>query len=237
MNESNHRTDKKYALVTGASGSIGQAIVQMLLKDGWEVYGTGRRNRPDDDCSGYHYRSIDFLDRDAMKQLDGFVSGVPLSLIINNAGCAWYGMHGEIRDEAIDAMVRVNLEVPMLISRRYVSALAQRHGWLINISSACALVPSAKGAVYGACKAGLLHFSNSLFEEYRKSGLRVSCILPDLTASELYRDADFEPAIGSLVPGDVADALSVVLHAREGSVVKCIELQPQMAQIVKKKAL
>ena len=39
------------------------------------------------------------------------------------------------------------------------------------------------------------------------------------------------------MPSDVADAVHTVLHAREGSVVKCIELQPQMAQIVKKKAL
>ena len=236
------KTDEKNALVTGASGSIGQAIVEMLLKDGWQVYGTGRREElpPLDESfvsSRFHYRSIDLLDEDAMRRVDAFVSGVPICLIINNAGCAYYGMHEQIRDEQIDAMVRVDLEVPMLISRRYVSALAQRHGWLINISSACALGPAVKGAVYGACKAGLLQFSRSLFEEYRKSGLRVSCILPDLTAGELYRNADFEPAVGSLMPSDVADAVHTVLHAREGSVVKCIELQPQMAQIVKKKAL
>lgn len=223
------------AFVSGASGAIGQAIVSMLLREGWEVYGSGRRAIAD--LPHFHYRSIDLLDPNALGQLDNYLSGVPLSLLINNAGCAFYGMHAEVKEEEIAAMVRVDLEVPMLLSRRYVPSLAQRHGWLINVSSACALSPAVKGAAYSACKAGLLQFSRSLFEEYRRSGLRVSCILPDLTMSDLYRDADFEPAAGCLEPEDVAAAIATILHAREGAVYNCIELQPQMARIVKKKAL
>ena len=59
------KTDEKYALVTGASGSIGQAIVEMLLKDGWQVYGTGRREElpPLDESfvsSRFHYSELSF---------------------------------------------------------------------------------------------------------------------------------------------------------------------------------
>lgn len=160
-----------------------------------------------------------------------------LALLVNNAGTAYYGLHEELRPEGISEMVRVNLEVPMLLTQQLLRTLKQNHGTIINISSVTAIGSNPHGVAYGATKAGLLSFSRSLFDEARKYGVRVTAILPDMTDTELYRHADFtaDPAMDAhLEPADVADAVEYALTAREGTCVPEIILRPQLHRIMKK---
>ena len=227
------------ALVTGASSGIGQAIAQRLLEHGYEVYGIGR------DFSActltghaqFHTVVLDLLDTPALL---AFLETLPkdnLSVLVNSAGCAWYGPHETLSVEAIQTMTRVNLETPILLCGKLLRTLKQNHGTIINISSVTALETSTHGAAYGALKAGLLHFSRTLFEEHRKSGLKVSVILPDMTDTALYRNADFGPDLTEgayLSPEDTADAVMAVLKAREGTVLSEIVLRPQYRRIHRK---
>lgn len=227
------------ALVTGASSGIGQAIAQRLLEHGYEVYGIGR------DFSActltghaqFHTVVLDLLDTPALL---AFLETLPkdnLSVLVNSAGCAWYGPHETLSVEAIQTMTRVNLETPILLCGKLLRTLKQNHGTIINIASVTALETSTHGAAYGALKAGLVHFSRTLFEEHRKSGLKVSVILPDMTDTALYRNADFGPdhTEGAyLSPEDTADAVMAVLNAREGTVLSEIVLRPQYRRIHRK---
>ena len=227
------------ALVTGASSGIGQAIAQRLLEHGYEVYGIGR------DFSActltghvqFHSVVLDLLDTPALL---AFLETLPkdnLSVLVNSAGCAWYGPHETLSVEAIQTMTRVNLETPILLCGKLLRTLKQNHGTIINIASVTALETSTHGAAYGALKAGLVHFSRTLFEEHRKSGLKVSVILPDMTDTALYRNADFEPDFTEgayLSPEDTADAVMAVLNAREGTVLSEIVLRPQYRRIHRK---
>lgn len=160
-----------------------------------------------------------------------------LALLVNNAGTAYYGLHEELRPEGISEMVRVNLEVPMLLTQQLLRTLKQNHGTIINISSVTAIGSNPHGVAYGATKAGLLSFSRSLFDEARKYGVRVTAILPDMTDTQLYRHADFEadPAMDAhLEAEDVADAVEYALSTRAGSCVPEIILRPQLHRIKKK---
>lgn len=227
------------ALVTGASSGIGQAIAQRLLEHGYEVYGIGR------DFSActltghvqFHTVVLDLLDTPALL---AFLETLPkdnLSVLVNSAGCAWYGPHEILSVEAIQTMTRVNLETPILLCGKLLRTLKQNHGTIINIASVTALETSTHGAAYGALKAGLVHFSRTLFEEHRKSGLKVSVILPDMTDTALYRNADFGPDLTEgayLSPEDTADAVMAVLNAREGTVLSEIVLRPQYRRIHRK---
>ena len=227
------------ALVTGASSGIGQAIAQRLLEHGYEVYGIGR------DFSActltghaqFHIVALDLLDTRALL---AFLETLPkdnLSVLVNSAGCAWYGPHETLSVEAIQTMTRVNLETPILLCGKLLRTLKQNHGTIINIASVTALETSTHGAAYGALKAGLVHFSRTLFEEHRKSGLKVSVILPDMTDTALYRNADFGPDLTEgayLSPEDTADAVMTVLNAREGTVLSEIVLRPQYRRIHRK---
>ena len=159
------------------------------------------------------------------------------SLLVNNAGTAYYGLHEELRPEGISEMVRVNLEVPMLLTQQLLRTLKQNHGTIINISSVTAIGSNPHGVAYGATKAGLLSFSRSLFDEARKYGVRVTAILPDMTDTELYRHADFtaDPAMDAhLEAEDVADAVEYALTTRAGTCVPEIILRPQLHRIKKK---
>lgn len=160
-----------------------------------------------------------------------------LTLLVNNAGTAYYGLHEELRPEGISEMVRVNLEVPMLLTQQLLRTLKQNHGTIINISSVTAIGSNPHGVAYGATKAGLLSFSRSLFDEARKYGVRVTAILPDMTDTELYRHTDFtaDPAMDAhLEPTDVADAVEYALTTRAGTCVPEIILRPQLHRIKKK---
>ena len=259
-------TKKKVALVTGASSGIGRAISARLLTLGYEVYGIGRQfpeelPMPSANAAGLHagprlqtppapevaaaFHPIvcDLLDT---KNLPGVVASLQkewkqekrtLTLLINNAGTAYYGLHEELRPEGISEMVRVNLEVPMLLTQQLLRTLKQNHGAIINISSVTAIGSNPHGVAYGATKAGLLSFSRSLFDEARKYGVRVTAILPDMTDTQLYRHADFEadPAMDAhLEAEDVADAVEYALTTRAGTCVPEIILRPQLHRIKKK---
>ena len=280
-------SQKKVALVTGASSGIGRAISARLLALGYEVYGIGRQfpaelpeasvnaadlsagTRPHAPLApeaeaaartptnpsaseiaaaagspaAFHPIVCDLLDT---KKLQSVVASLQkewkqekrtLTLLVNNAGTAYYGLHEELRPEGISEMVRVNLEVPMLLTQQLLRTLKQNHGTIINISSVTAIGSNPHGVAYGATKAGLLSFSRSLFDEARKYGVRVTAILPDMTDSELYRHADFtaDPAMDAhLEAEDVADAVEYALTTRAGTCVPEIILRPQLHRIKKK---
>ena len=227
----------KTALVTGATSGIGMAIADMLIQDGWQVYGVGRDITKCTLCEErFHPIACDLLND---KERSAALAGVPkeIDLLVNNAGAAYYGMHEEINENKIVEMVKIDLEMPMILCAQYMRGLRKCHGTIVNICSVTALGPSTHAAVYGACKAGLLHFSRTLFAENRKFGVNVAAILPDMTVTDLYRNADFEAdeATGcSLDPEDVADAVRYVLQSKEGVCVNEIVLRPQLHRIQRK---
>lgn len=105
---------------------------------------------------------------------------------------------------------------------------------MINISSVTASETNPHGCAYGATKAGISSFSRSLFDETRKYGVKVVTISPDMTKTNLYRNADFtvgdEPE-SYLLPEEVAKAVEYVLSQRDGLIVSDITLKPQLHRI------
>lgn len=226
------------AIVTGASNGIGKAISERLLQLGYEVYGIGRTFDEPVKHEQFHPVVLDLLNTKKLMQFVEDMQKKEVDLLINNAGCAWYGMHETISYDKIQEMVRVNLEVPMILSKEMIRTLRKTGGTIINIASVTAMHESTHGAVYGATKAGLLHFSRTLFAENRKHGVNVAVILPDMTDTALYRNADFmadEREGYSLSVEDVADAVEYILHANHGVCVNEVILRPQYHSIVRKK--
>lgn len=242
-------TIKKTAIVTGASSGIGKAIAIRLIEMGYEVYGFGRKFE-NDMVSGdenklfkddkFHPIICDLRETKELishaKRIEN-EPGKELKVLVNNAGAAYYGLHEELNPEKIQEMVRVNLEVPMVLTQQLLRTFKKNRGNIINISSVTAVSSNPHGVSYGATKAGLMSFSRSLFDEARKYGVRVTAILPDMTETALYRNADFETDDAEdahLFPSDVADAVEYVINAREGTCVPEIIIRPQLHRIKKK---
>ena len=232
------------ALITGASSGIGLEISKRLVEEGYEVYGIGRDfSEVEKDtlllnCDRFHKVVCDLCDT---QKLSGIVKKInethDITLLINNAGVGYYGLHEELSPQKISQMVRTNLEAPMIISSLLLRDLKKNSGIIVNISSVTAEKTNPHGCAYGATKAGLTSFSHSLFDEARKYGVRVVNIEPDMTETNLYRNADFESdddCAARLLPEEVADAVMFAVNQREGLVVTDISVKPQLHRIKRK---
>ena len=195
-------------LLTGASSGIGLALLKELIEKDYYVYGIGRnfsaclngegRLLPQFDEKRCTLINFDLSETGKLPDMiKSIIGSVPVDILINNAGVAYYGNHETIAAEHIEEMVTVNLTVPMILSKLVLPAMKQKgSGMIVNISSVTAKSNNnTHGCAYGATKAGLSSFGMSLFEEARKSGVKVMNIHPDLTDTALYRNADLLPGV------------------------------------------
>ena len=238
--------ENEAAIVTGASSGIGAAISARLCKMGYEVFGIGRsfgssfaEQFPDAaDNPLFHAVVCDLLDTEKiLKLVRGIAEEAGVTLLVNNAGSAYYGLHEELSPKKIQEMVRTDLEVPMILSQQLLRGFKKNKGCIVNIASVTAQQSNPHGCAYGAVKAGLVSFSRSLFDEARKYGVRVATVSPDMTKTELYRNADFtvgEETESYLLPQDVADAVAYIVEQREGVAVSEVTLRPQYHRIRRK---
>ncbi len=231
----------KTVLLTGASSGIGLATGLRLAEEGYEVFGIGRTF--DESIaypSDFHRFSCDITDTKALTKLLKDIRvqiGQPApDILIHSAGIGLYGLQETLDLPDLQALVRTNLEAPILITTEFLGFMKQRKsGHIIFLSSVTAKKSNTYGCAYGATKAGLLSFANSLFDEARKNGIKVTTLLPDMTKSSLYRNADFTADESAcLFPEDVADTISYVLSCGDHLNVTELTIQPQQHRIQKK---
>ena len=225
----------KTTIVTGASSGIGLAISKMLAEEGYKVYGIGRIFP--EGCDFFEQRiSLDLRDTDILLKKISTIKKV--DILVNAAGSAFYGLAEFNTPAQIQEMCRVDLEAPMILTSALLPRLKDSKGMVINIASVTSTRINTHGAVYGALKAGLRSYGRSLYEEVRKTGVRVVTVCPDLTAgTKLYRNADFRPSEEDgcfLLPEDTAECVRSVINMREGAVVTEVEVRPQFNRIEKK---
>ena len=232
--------NKKTAIVTGASSGIGYAISKTLSTLGYELYGFGRnfKNTDWNTMDNAHPIVCDILDTDRLcAELKQITAQNQVHVLVNNAGVGYYGLHEELNPDKIKKLVRTNLEAPMILTQQLLRPLKKTAGYIINISSVTAGQSNPHGCAYGATKAGLASFSHSLFDEARKYGVKVVTIFPDMTQTNLYRNADFregDETESYLLPDDVGKAVEWILSQREGVIVTDITLKPQIHRIKRK---
>ena len=227
------------AIITGASSGIGKAIARLLIKKQYEVYGFGRDFTEAIPDANFHAIVCDLTKTTELtNQIKEIQSSKTIDLLVNCAGVGYYGPHEELNPKKIHEMVTVNIEVPLLISNLLLRDLKKQQGTIINISSVTAQKSNPHGCAYGATKAALSSFSNSLFDETRKYGVRVVSIHPDMTKTNLYRNANFkegETMDTYVLPEEIADAVAYILEQRDGLVISELTIKPQRHQLTKLK--
>lgn len=230
----------KKVLLTGASSGIGKAIAEMLVKEGSTVYGIGR-NFTDNSNGSFHPIVFDLQNTEKLpcliKELE---EDRPFDILINNAGVGYYGTHETLTPAQIAEMVTVNLHVPMLLTNLLLKGFKTNGGTIVNISSVTSNKINTHGCAYGATKSGLSNFGSSLFEEARKCGVKVVNVHPDMTDTNLYRNADFtvdNDRNSHLESEDVANAVIEIIKAPEYMTVTDVTIKPQKHKIQKNNIL
>lgn len=231
----------KTVLLTGASSGIGLATALRLASEGYEIFGIGRTF--DETISypeNFHRFSCDITDsKQLSKTLQTIKQQLPQpapDILIHSAGIGLYGLQETLNPEDIRALIRTNLEAPVLLTTEFLGFMKQRSsGHIIFLSSVTAKKSNTYGCAYGATKAGLLSFANSLFDEVRKNGIKVTTLLPDMTQTNLYRNADFTADdTACLFPEDIADTISYILSCGDHLNITELTIQPQKHRIKKK---
>jgi short-subunit dehydrogenase len=200
------------ALVTGATGGIGQAIVRALHERGAHVIATGRRQEMLDqiaaDLDGVEPLAADLSDA---ADLVALVFGRRIDVLVANAALPASGLLESFSDEEIDRALDVNLRAPIHLARALVPGMREREaGHLVFISSLSGKMASARASVYNATKFGLRGFGFALNEELRGTGVGATTVFPGfIRAAGMFADsgAKLPRGVGTRTPEDVAKAV------------------------------
>lgn len=228
------------AVVTGASSGIGKAISIRLLELGYDVMGISREIDTDPiQHPNFSTLPCDLSDEFELNAIIPILQTDPsVSILCNVAGFGVFEPHEEIDTDTISKMVALNLTAPMILSNALLRVLKFNQGVIFNITSIEALRSSKFSAIYTATKTGLRAFSQSLFEEVRKSGVNVVSINPDMTDTAFFDSLRFNPSEEfdkRLEAEDIADVVQNILDMRNGACITDITIRPQRFAVVKKK--
>lgn len=179
-------------LISGASAGIGEAIVRTLAAERMKLALLARSEenlRALAKTLEAHDVEVLTLPADVgdVKQLQAAVSRViqhwgQLDVLINNAGMEAFHPFETLPLEQIQQTVQVNLIGAMQLTRLVIPhMLTGQGGHILNMSSTAGKFGPAFGAAYGATKAGLIAFTQSLRSEYYKRGIRATVLCPGFT--------------------------------------------------------
>ena len=182
------------ALITGASGGIGADIARAMHKQGAHVILTGTRQEALDTIAAELSDRVTVLtcnlsDRAAVAGLvDQAVdaAGAPIDILVNNAGITRDGLMMRMKDDDWDAVMEVNLNAAMVLSRAVLRGMMKaRWGRIIQMSSIVGYTGNPGQANYAAAKAGMTGFTKALAAEVASRGITANVIAPGFIATPM----------------------------------------------------
>jgi short-subunit dehydrogenase len=188
---------KGVAVVTGASAGIGAIYADRLARRGYDLIlvarNQARLDQVADRIAGATGRLVkrvaaDLNDKADLKRIETILAGDrSITMLVNNAGV---GALEPLLTSDIEAMqAMIDLNVTALTRLTYAAApafVARGGGTIINIGSVVAIAPEVLNGVYGASKAFVLAFSQSLYKELAEKNVRIQVVLPGATATNFW---------------------------------------------------
>jgi hypothetical protein len=231
-------SNKPWALVTGASAGIGAEFCRQLAASGYQLVMVARREDKlqavADEIRGAHAANsiiitADLSRADASRKIVERLDeeGVNVDYLVNNAG---YGIPGSFHvpdwQEHAD-FIQVMMTAVCELTWRLLPGMQERgHGHIVNVASIAGLAPASAGhTLYGASKAFLIKFSESLALENADTGVKVCALCPGFTYSE-FHDVSGTREMISKLPGylwlDAKDVVADTLDAMSAENVKLL---------------
>lgn len=231
-------SDYKVAVVTGATGGIGTAIVERMCKEGLQVHALGRNQEKLDDLTeryGCVAHAVDISDTEA---LENVLAPLETDILVNNAGIDHKGSIMEATASQIDEQVNVNLGAVLHALRITMPGMMDRdRGHIVNISSIAATYTFPSNASYHATKAAIHALTQQLRNDVFGKRIRVTEISPARTATEIFAKVQYGGDVAAakrdlidgfepLRPVDIANAIASAVDAPSYVNIGFIEIIP-----------
>ena len=195
-------TERKVALITGASRGIGKACAIELAKAGYDIAVNYAGN---DEAANKTIEELKALGVDAqafkfdVSNQEEAAKGVEevlakfarIDVLVNNAGITRDGLFMRMSAENWDAVINTNLSSAFYVSQPVVKIMMkQRSGSIVNMSSVVGVSGNAGQANYSAAKAGLIGLTKTLAKELGSRGIRVNAVAPGFINTDMTKDLD-----------------------------------------------
>jgi uncharacterized protein len=190
----------KTAVITGTTSGLGTVFARRMAAQGYDLIITGRRQELLQKLSGelkreYKNKITPIIaelcnDQDLQKLIQAIQNTENIEMLINNAGFGGGAKSYLETEPAInEQMVKLHQIIPMRLIKAVLPGMVkQSKGTIINVASMAAYMPLAKAATYGATKAFLALFSESLAMELKPKGIQVQALCPGFIDTDFFRN-------------------------------------------------
>tara|TARA_B100000579_G_C22580858_1_gene733442 strand:+ start:86 stop:823 length:738 start_codon:yes stop_codon:yes gene_type:complete len=212
-------------VLTGATGGIGNSILEKLVNAEANVLATGTNEQKLESIkTKYQSVKVKKFDISEHKEIENFVKYVndemenKIDVLINNAGITNDNLSIRMKEEEWKRVIDINLTSTFLISKNIIKQmLKNKKGNIINITSVVGHTGNIGQANYTASKAGIVAMSKSFALEYGKKNIKVNCVSPGFITTEMTNkiDQNYKEILKSRIPldrfGDPKDVANTVL--------------------------
>jgi len=199
-------------ILTGATGGIGNSILEKLITSGANVLATGT-NEDKLKSIKEKYKTVitEKFDISNHSEIESFVNkandnlGGRIDVLINNAGITRDNLSIRMKEEEWQKVIDINLTSTFLLSKNSIKKmLKSKKGKIINITSVVGHTGNIGQANYTASKAGVVAMSKSLALEYGKKNINVNCISPGFITTDMTEkiNDEYKEILKSRIPLD-----------------------------------
>lgn len=222
---------KRFALITGASGGIGQALAIKLASEGYSLYLHYHQN-----VQGIRELLASLASFDGeyipiqadLSVPDGYKKIVEnifsIDTIIHNSGISHYGLFADIDEEVVNKMTMVHVISPLMLTKELLpKMIRQQHGNIVLMTSIWGQTGAACEVIYSTVKGAQIAFVKSLSKELSLNGIRVNGIAPGAVNTSMLahftkdemEDIKGDIPMGRLAkPSEIAESVSFIISPK-----------------------
>ena len=182
----------KKVLITGATGGIGNCLVEKFNELEAEILATGTNEQKLENLKKNFDRiNVEKFKLDEHDKIEKFIEIVDqklggLDVLVNNAGITLDNLSIRLTEENWKKVLDINLTSSFLMCKFAIKKmLKKKYGKIINITSIVGHTGNLGQANYAASKAGIIAFSKSLAIEYAKKNININCVSPGFIKTEM----------------------------------------------------